>query len=194
MRQQLRSPLTFVTATLLAFTAVGVAVAPSAPALAKNPIFGRWQQRHECTWLVHALEKVHLRRIAPSVVGDYFPNKTPQQLASKEHICSGAEPQRHSHFFTRDGHFGSVDQHGQQVDNGRYSLINARTVRIDDARFHYEVDETATGKVLALKPVITRRMRREALAHPLRFSTAGWAVSVAYTGHTWERVPCGQWC
>ena len=95
-------------AVLLVFGVGGTLAAPSASALAKTPIFGRWQQTHQCGGLVHALKKVHLRGLAPGVVGDYFPDETPQQLASKQHICSGAEPQRHSHFFTRDGRFGSV--------------------------------------------------------------------------------------
>jgi hypothetical protein len=38
--------------------------------------------------------------------------------------------------------------------------------------------------------VITKRMRRKALAHPLEFSAAGWSVAVAYTGHVWKSVPC----
>jgi hypothetical protein len=180
-------------ATLLAFAALGVGVAFSAPA----SIVGRWQQTHTCRQLVHALKEFHLRRIAPSVVGDYFPNKTPQQLARKRHVCSGAKPQRHSHFFTSNGHFGSVNQHGQQVDNCPYRLINSRTLQIcppDGPRFHYQISTTATGEVLALDPVITRHMRRQALAHPLRFSKAGYAVAVAYPGHTWARVPCRKWC
>jgi hypothetical protein len=200
VRQRLRSHLTFVMATLLAFTALGVGgasagTAPTASAPAKNPIFGRWQQTHTCRGLVHAFKNAHLRRVAPGwVASDYFPDKTPQQIASREHPCSGAEPQRHSHFFTRDGRFGSVDQHNQQVDNGRYRVINARTFRIIDARFHYDVARLFDRKVLALKPVITKRMRRQALARPYEFSLAGWEVAVAYTGSTWKRVPCGQWC
>jgi hypothetical protein len=104
------------------------------------------------------------------------------------------EPQRHSHFFTRDGHFGSVDQYGQQVDNGRYRVLSASTFRIGDVRFHYQVESLFARKVLALKPVITRRMRRQALAHPLQFSDAGWSVAVTYPGSTWKRVRCGPWC
>ena len=128
--------------------------------------------------------------LAPGVVGDYFPNKTPDQLARKRHLCQGATPQRHAHFFTSDGLFGSLDQHGQQVDDGSYRVTGARKVRINDVRLHYEIDRTADGDVLALKPVITKRMRRQALADPLEFSTAGYAVAVAYTGHTWNRKPC----
>jgi hypothetical protein len=199
VRQQLRSHLTPVMAILLAFTALGVGAASARnattpSALAKTPIFGRWQQTHQCGGLVHALKKVHLGRLAPGVVGDYFPDKTPQQLASKKHICSGAEPQRHSHFFTRDGHFGSVDQYGQQVDNGRYRVINARTFRIGDVSFRYQIPRLFDRKILGLKPVITKRMRRQALAHPFRFSDAGWAVAVTYPGSVWKRVHCGPWC
>jgi hypothetical protein len=174
--------------------AMGAQTATTAP-LAKNPIFGRWQQTHLCSGLVHAFKKAHLLRLAPGwVASDYFPDQTGQQIASKEHFCSGAEPQRHSHFFTRDGHFGSVDQHNQQVDSGRYRVIDARTFRIIDARFHYDVARLFDHKFLALKPVITKRMRRQALAHPYEFSIAGWEVSVAYTGSTWKRVPCRKWC
>ncbi len=203
MRQRLRSHLSIVMAALLAFTALGVGGASArnahtASALAKTPIVGRWQTLRTCHGLVQAAKKAHLQPLAPGIVGDYFPGKTPQQLALKRHLCRGAKPQLHSHFFTRDGQFGSVDQHGQQVDDGSYRIIDARTFRIGNpdvhARFRYEVDHTNNGKVLALKPVITKRMRREGLAHPLQFSRAGWAVAVAYTGHKWKRVPCGVWC
>jgi hypothetical protein len=200
MRQQPRFDLTFAMATFLAFTALSVGLASAlnaatASALAKNPIFGRWQQTHTCNGLVHAFEKAHLRRVAPGwVASDYFPAKTGQQIASREHICWGAKPQRHSHFFTRDGHFGSVDQHNQQVDNGRYGILDGRTFRIIDARFRYDVARLFDHKTLALKPVITKRMRRQALADPFEFSIAGWEVAVAYTGTTWKRVPCGRWC
>jgi hypothetical protein len=159
---------------------------------------GRWETLRTCNGLVQAAKKAHLLPLAPAIVGDYFPGRTPQQLARKRHLCGGANTQVHSHFFTRDGGFGSVDQHGQQVDDGRYRVIDARTIHIGnpdtDASFQYQVENGAGGKVLTLQPVITRRMRRLALAHPLRFSPAGWAVAVAYTGHTWKSVPCGPWC
>jgi hypothetical protein len=144
---------------------------------------------------VHATRRFGLGALAPGIVGDYFPGTTPQQLARKKHLCRGATAQRHSHFFTSDGRFGSIDQHGQQVDDGMYRAINQRTIRIGNAdvgaRFRYRVTDR---KVLRLRPVITKRMRRQALAHPFKFSPAGWAVAVSYAGHTWKRVRCGPWC
>ena len=196
MRQRIRFHLTYASGigTLAVFLVFGVG---GALATASSPISGRWQTVRTCNGLVQALKKADLRPLAPGVVGDYFPDKTPQQLARKRHVCKGAKPQRHSHFFTRDGFFGSLDQFGQQVDDGTYHLIGSRTVHIGNpdvgASFHYQVHPATDGKVLALQPVITRDMRREALAHPLQFSAAGWAAAVAYTPHKWKRVPC-QWC
>ena len=190
-----------VTASVLAVGCglVGTAAArgPSAHG-PKAPIVGRWETTKTCNGVVKALERAHLRQLAPGVVGDFFPGKTPQQLARKKHLCRGAKPQQHSHFFTSDGSFGSVDQTGEQVDDGRYQTIDARTIHIGNADtgadFHYRVENAAGGKVLALQPLITKQMRRKALADPLQFSPAGWAVAVAYSVHTWEQVPCKQWC
>jgi hypothetical protein len=161
----------------------------TAPRTAAVPIVGTWRTHRTCEGLVRALRQARLRPLAAAVVGDYFPDQSPRQLARKPDLCRGARPQLHSHFFTPDGRFGSLDAHGQQVDDGRYRVDDAGTIHIGNAdtgaTFHYHV---AHGRILTLEPVITTRMRHRALAHPLRFSPAGWAVAVAYTGHMWTRV------
>jgi hypothetical protein len=125
------------------------------------------------------------------VVGGFFPNSTPEQLAAKPDICSGAVPTKHSHFFTKHGTFGSLDQNGQQVDNGRYRILSHHRLRINNGTFHYRI---VNGNRLQLAPIITDAMRSKALAAPLSFSVAGWEVAVSYTGQTWARVRCGTWC
>ena len=44
-------------------------------------------------------------------------NISPAQLKDPAHPCVGAVQQRHSHFFTRDGQFGSKDFRATQVDD-----------------------------------------------------------------------------
>jgi hypothetical protein len=82
-----------------------------------------------------------------------------------------------------------------QVDNGPYRIINNNTVYIGSppvgATFHYRI---LHGDTLMLSPVLTKTMLRQALAHPQKFSAAFWAVSVAYAGSSWNRVPCQNWC
>ena len=181
-------------AAVLAFSA---SAAPSAPApggqatSSAAPIVGRWQQAHTCQELVDALHSFGLDVVGPAMVGDYFPDQTYDQLAAKPDLCSGAKPQQHSHFFTAEGLFGSVDQYGNQVDDGFYEMVDSDTFRIGgDATFDFSI----RGDTLKLTPVITDKQRREALRHPEQFSTAGWMVAVSYPGTSWKRVPCQGWC
>jgi hypothetical protein len=177
------------------FACVGAAVSACALAQAatgaqSHSLVGRWQTVRTCRGLAVALRKNGLGRLAPAVVGDYFPNKTPAELAKKKNLCQGAKPQRHSHFFTSDGKFGSLEQHGQQVDDGTYQIVTANTVKINDGTFRFRIK----GKTLMLTPRLTADLKQKALADPLAFSTVGWMVAVSYVGHPWRRVPCGHWC
>src|SRR4029453_3214429 len=115
------------------------------------PIVGRWQQSHTCDELVSALDALGLGALAPGVVGDYFPNLTPEELAATPDICSGAFPQLNSHFFTASGLFGSLDQFQNQVDDGTYVIVDSNTFMIGNATFDYSIH----GDILKLTPIIT---------------------------------------
>jgi hypothetical protein len=179
---------------VVAICAVVIGVSASAVSAAGGastaPIVGRWQQSHTCDELVSALDALGLGALAPGVVGDYFPNLTPEELAAKPDICSGALPQLHSHFFTASGLFGSLDQFQNQVDDGTYVIVDSNTFMIGNATFDYSIH----GDILGLTPIITDKQRREALRHPWDFSTAGWMVAVSYPGTMWNRVACQGWC
>ena len=176
-------------------TAKAPSPAPQATSsLRAASIVGRWEIRRTCPGMVDALDQAGLREIAPSVVGDYFPGKKPQQLARKAEVCQGAKPQQHSHFFTEDGQFGSLDQRKEQVDDAAYRVVDQRTLRLElefgEETYRYRV----AGDELTLEPLIPSRTKREALANPLEFSPAGHMAAVAYTGHPWKRVDCDGWC
>jgi hypothetical protein len=164
----------------------GIGHAVEAPAFV-----GRWSRVTTCGEIVAMLEKAGLGATAPAMLaGNGLVAGTPQQLAKKTNICSGARPRLHYHFFTKDGRFGSLDWNQEPVDDGRYRVVDARTFRIGQAAFRYRV----AGNQLRLTPVITAAAKRQALAMPMRFSTAGWQVAVAFPSHTWKRVPCNGWC
>jgi hypothetical protein len=110
---------------------------------------------------------------------------------SRAHPCTGAVPREHSHFFDATGQFGSLDWLGGQVDDGPYDLTGDSTLQIGHVTFRYHVVDHNT---LLLTPVLTKAMVRQALARPKAFSDAGWAVSLAYAGHPWKRVPCEGRC
>jgi hypothetical protein len=172
-------------------------VAPAEPTSASpSPtpaLFGRWERVITCEDMVQALEGEGLGDLAPAMLaGNGLVSGSPKQLAQRDDICQGAVPREHSHFFTASGQFGSVDYNDQQVDDGPYEIVDDNTVRIGETNFRYRI--TDDGQTLALEPVITQSDKREALQQPLEFSDAGWSVTVAFPGHTWERVDCEGWC
>jgi hypothetical protein len=160
-------------------------------------LVGEWERVITCQELVSELDKAGLAPLAPYVwlgqtsstgQGSFAPGSP---KPTKAHPCTGALSRKHSHFFSQSGQFGSLDWLGGQVDNGPYRIINNNTVYIGSspiaATFHYRI---LHGDTLMLAPVLTKAMLRQTLAHPQKFSAALWAVSVAYAGHTWKRVPC----
>ena len=169
--------------------------ASSASSVRKASILGRWEVLRTCDGIVQALAEAGLGELAPSVVGDYFPDKSPKQLARKADVCEGATPQRHSHFFTRNGQFDSIDQHGAQVDGAAYHVVGEGTLHLSvefgEETYRYRI---ADGNNLILDPVIPPRAKRPALENPLEFSLPGHMAAVAYTGHSWTRVDCEDWC
>jgi hypothetical protein len=158
-----------------------------------SPLVGLWMQVHTCEQLVTGLEEAGLGEIAPAVVGDFFPDQTPKELAAKEDLCSGARQQRHFHFFDASGAFGSLDQHREQVDDGPYT-VEGDTLHICDETWGGTWTFAISGNHLSLTPVISDEQIEEALADPFGFSPAGWMVAVAYPGTTWKRVACLGWC
>jgi hypothetical protein len=171
----------------------GTSPAAAPEAAVSSPLVGLWMQVHTCDQLVAALEEAGLGEIAPGVVGDFFPDQTPQELAAKEDLCSGAKPQRHFHFFTEGGTFGSLDQRRQQVDDGPYT-VDGDTLRIGDETWGGTWTFEISGNQLSLTPLISDEQAEEALANPFEFSPTGWMVSVAYPGTSWKQVACQGWC
>lgn len=173
--------------------AASVTASTSTSAEPVSPLAGRWQMETACQMYVNALDKAGLSALAPGVLaGNGLVPGSPQQLAKKADICQGATARVvHSHFFTPSGDFGSVDWTNQQVDDGHYKVINSRTFVIGDSTFHYRI---LNEDKLMMYPVIPAALKRQALAHPTKFSAAGWMVAVALPGYTWERVDCAGWC
>jgi hypothetical protein len=161
----------------------------------RDALVGRWELRRTCEGVVKSLDRAGLRAIAPTVAGDYFPDQTQYQLAHKGDVCRGAEPQQHSHFFTAEGEFGSLDENGSmQGDNLPYRVIDGRTLRIEGGLREYYRYHIEGGDRLTLAPIIPKDAMRAARANPLEYAVAARMASVAYAGHTWKRVECGIWC
>ena len=99
-------------------------------------------------------------------------------------VCAGAQgPLEHSHFFTDDGAFGSHDEHGEQVDDGDYELVDEDTLAFPShaSEFGYDgdliVDYEITGDVVTFDVVLP-----DACEDTCKDAYA-WALSASPPGH-----------
>jgi hypothetical protein len=149
----------------------------SGPTPRVEPLVATWERVTRCEELVSALKQAGLEDwVLESVAGNGFIPGYPDPA----HPCEGAVPRVHSHFFTRDGEFGSLDWKGEQVDDGTYKIVDGDTFVVSkefpDVTFNY----TIQGDTIMFDPVITD-------CSPGCFEAA-WSVTVAYPGETWDRV------
>jgi hypothetical protein len=147
----------------------------------KPSIVGEWKRLTTCEQRVKALDDAGLgKHAAESVAGDgYIPGVADvKDLKDPSDPCRGAKPHEHSHFFTDEGQFGSLDDTGQQVDDGSYRLVGKNSVVIGKVTFHY----TVTRDTLTLDPVMPDCTKSGCF-------DAQWAVAVSYNGLPWKRVP-----
>jgi hypothetical protein len=162
----------------------GDAVQPSeGPATIAPGLVGTWERETRCQELVAALTEAGLEAwVLEGVAGNGFvPGvRSPDEIADPAKPCKGSVPRTHSHFFTEDGRFGSLDWNGEQVDDGTFELVGDDTFVVSkefpDVTFHYAID----GDSIRFEPVIPD-------CSPHCFEAA-WSVSVAYPGETWVRV------
>jgi hypothetical protein len=202
MRQQRSERYGIAGLALVACMSAGLfASAKAVPAASgtTSRLVGQWQRETTCQELVADLRRAGLgATVAQAWVGQtsstgessFKPGSPKPTLA---HPCTGAIPRRHSHFFTTSGRFGSLDWKGGQVDDAPYRIVNAHTAQIGSGTPHALFRFTIRGgRMLSLSPMLTQAMIRQANAHPMQFSSAFWAVTVAYAGHTWKRVPCAR--
>lgn len=143
-------------------------------------LVGEWQRLQKCSELQDAMTRAGLHDALLHAIAedDWIPGVTKEsEIRDPAHPCVGAVDREHSHVFTADGQFRSLDATGMQVDDGQYRLVGTETLIIGDTTFHYRISGHDT---LSLTPVIPH-------CAPSCFA-AGWSVSVAYAGYTWHRI------
>jgi hypothetical protein len=146
-------------------------------------LVGTWARETRCEELVSALTEAGLEEwVVEFVAGNGFvPGvRSPDQIADRSKPCDGAVSREHSHFFTDDGRFGSLDWNGEPVDDGTYEVLDENTFVVSkefpDVTFHFVID----GDTIRFEPEIPE-------CAPDCFEAA-WSVSVAYPGEEWRRV------
>lgn len=175
-----------------------IAPSPTAPASAASPgefpaspLVGTWTRLTTCEEFVQAQTQAGFEEfVLDGAAGNgWLPGVTdPAEIADPKHPCDGALPREHSHFFTEDGRFGSLDWNGDQVDDGTYVVADDVTIVIpygfDQAppiqvQFRYRI----AGDAITFDPVIPSDCSTDRCRE-----AASWSVAVAYAGKPWKRI------
>jgi len=158
--------------------------ASSSTSESASAIVGEWLAQHDCAKIKAMLEGAGLEE---SVGGAIFENGLVPGVASEadavdpSNPCLGAVMRDHSHYFTADGQFGSLDYERNQVDEGSYELIGDDTVVINGLEFGYLIN----GDQLALTPPAVNISR--CTTAECRFEAA-LGLMIAMPGTPWARV------
>jgi hypothetical protein len=105
--------------------------------------------------------------------------------ADPSDLCANARPpEEHSHFFTADGQFGSLDAEGNQVDASTYVIVDQDTLSIGSAGAPSGVlvDYAVEGDSATFKVTIPDDCAADCLE-----AYAG-ALSAFYDGDPWVRA------
>lgn len=168
-----------------ALTPSGVSQGPTASvssALAANTIVGEWERANTCEELVRALTQAGFGDFAPEAVGGAVLLTTPENVPAKDpkHPCADAAgPINHSHKFWEDGTFNSYNQYGDQVDDGKYKIVDRNTILFAGFHIDYKIDgDTIVFSFTAPTSCTSKDCR----------ASAAYAINVFYPGKKWERV------
>ena len=156
---------------------------PSASQSTPTDIVGSWRGQHTCEGIIDALQEAGFEpAVALQNVIDngLVPGADGTKSLDLDHPCADAIAIDHSHVFSADGQFQSLDQQGEEVDFGTWEAIDEDTIVIGapdraDVSFDYAV----AGDVLTLEPQIEEGC--------LEFECQ-WAVMVAMSWSELERV------
>ena len=161
---------------------VSAGVAHSASSQAAASLVGTWARTTTCAELTSAFRSAGMSKFVNEMVAGngFVPGvESPDELRDPARPCLGAVARKHSHFFLKNGEFGSLDWNGEPVDDGRYRVSKPGTVTIfkefPKVSFRYQI----RGKAISFTPLVPKGCQTFRCA---------WAISVAYPGKTWKRV------
>lgn len=147
------------------------------------PIVATWTRVTSCQHFVDAVNNAGLQDyLAEWIVGAGFWSDT--RAIPSPQPCAGTPRQvEHSHFFRADGTWGSRDEHGAQVDDGTYELIDDHTLGFPLESGNFRVTYSISGDSLTITAVSPPTPCNEACRHDHTY-----LLSAFYTGDSFRKT------
>lgn len=155
--------------------------------LPPSELVGSWTRVQTCKQQLAAFEAAGLARSHGSqwVRDNWAGSGKP---GGSKDLCAGARPpEAHTHEFSPDGQFGSIDADGNQVDDGDYEVVDGDTVAFPShaSDFGYEGDLTVDYRVKDDMATFTVTLPADCTG-ACRDAYA-WALSAFFDGRAWTR-------
>jgi hypothetical protein len=144
-------------------------------------LVGNWLGMHNCQRIVDIMTAADMpeQALLNAAESGTVPGvSTIEDIADPEKPCVGATDMPHWHFFNADGEFGSLDMNRQQVDDGRWRIVDADTLEINGTRFEFHVDRDE----LRIEPEAVGVCPVDG-----QWCPEAWKLMVAMPGMAWAR-------
>ena len=106
---------------------------------ATSPILGTWTRVTSCEAFIEALEDAGLEDHIDEWVVNFW-HDDPDAVPSPDPCAGEPNEVAFSHFFLADGQRGALDETGEQVDDGTYTLIDDHTLSLQDFRVTFVIE------------------------------------------------------
>lgn len=148
-------------------------------------LVGTWTRTQDCEGMLAAFEAAGIVESESGwIVGNWVPEGT---QPDPNDLCAEAKPaEEHSHFFTADGQFGSLDAEGNQVDDNQYAVADEDTIAFPGSGFHYFQDVLVDYAVSGDEATFKVQWPSGECADECLEAHA-WALSAFYAGDPWLR-------
>jgi hypothetical protein len=143
-----------------------------------------WRRTQSCDEMVAAFAAAGMLESQREwALGGFYPSGG---IPTSGALCAGAVgPLQHDHFFTRAGAFGSLDEHGGQVDDGDYTVVDGTLSFPSHAR-EFGADAILVGYGISGDTAAFRVLIPEGCSDGCADGYA-WALS-AFASGPWQRV------
>lgn len=185
------APSLSATANATPSPAASQAIAPTTPPTPlptpPSALIGNWTRLVSCRDELAAFAKAGLTdQVTQWVVANFVPAGA---SAPPGNECANAGPAvQHSHFFTADGRFGSRDEHGQQVDDGDYALVDSATLSFPSHAHDFGYAGTILVGFTLAGDSLTFTVKIPAPCEAECRVAYGWALSALYGPQSFTRT------
>jgi len=182
------------TGSSAAAAASTAAASPSAVTSAEGSIpasalVGTWTRTQSCNQMLEAFEEAGMAEFhAEWIVGNWVGDPAEVEW-DPANICANARgAETHSHFFTAEGKFGSLDAQGDIADGGDYAVVDEDTVSFPSHSTEFGYDGDIIVHYIVSGDSADFQVQIPSECDDACLDAHAWALSAFFQANRWTRT------